>query len=274
VDRLAAAFTRRGESALVVDTATDLDLHERFGAGPRWGLSECLAGEVPLLGAVQSAGRPRFYVLGRGAAGAGGRWEGLSAVLEEARRHFDRVVLALDPGAPRAAALPLGGRVLEAWWAEPGNELPRRAAALAERLGISFTSLDLGWLAQVEHEDAPALPATALAAAPESGAVASAPSRTVAEPEPEREAPSETLVAAPEPEPEREAPSETLVEPGTRPAPAIAPAPAAAAEPVPSGPPPVLDCDPEVRDRLRFLVWMKRVQAERRAAPVGAGAEG
>ena len=78
-----------------------------------------------------------------------GRWEALSALLEEARPHFDRVILALGAGAPGAAALPLGGRVLEAWWAEPGGQLPRRAVALAERLGISFIPLSLNWLTQV-----------------------------------------------------------------------------------------------------------------------------
>jgi hypothetical protein len=36
----------------------------------------------------------------------------------------------------------------------------------------------------------------------------------------------------------------------------------------------VLDCDPVVGDRLGLLVWLMGVQAERRAAPVGAGAEG
>ena len=46
------------------------------------------------------------------------------------------------------------------------------------------------------------------------------------------------------------------------------------AEALPEEPPPVLGCDPEMRDRLRFLVWMRRVQAERRAAaPVEVGTE-
>jgi hypothetical protein len=34
----------------------------------------------------------------------------------------------------------------------------------------------------------------------------------------------------------------------------------------------VLGCDPEVRERLRFLVWMRRVRAERRATALETGA--
>jgi hypothetical protein len=49
------------------------------------------------------------------------------------------------------------------------------------------------------------------------------------------------------------------------PEPADLPArPAPAAEPVAVARPQVLDCDLQVRERLRFLIWMRRVQAESR----------
>jgi hypothetical protein len=238
VGTLAEGLLARGERVLVVDAGPDLRLHERFGGDARWGLGECLAGEVPLLGAVQAAGRPGFYLLGRGAVGASGRWEALSAVLEEVRRHFDRVILAVGTGVPNAAALPLGGRVLEAWWAEPGTRLPRRAEALSERLGIPFANLNLNWLTHVEREGPePASGEPAVISAAEAGPVAGvAP-------------PAVTTDAA------------ATVVPGVAPG-------------VPDQPPPVLGCDPDVRDRLRFLVWTRRVRAERRAAPVEVGTGG
>lgn len=243
VGALAAGFLGRRMRVLAVDAGQDLRLHERFGGDARWGLGECLAGEVPLLGAVQATGSPGFYLLCRGASGVAGRWEALSAILEEARPHFDRVILALGVGAPSAAALPLGGRVLEAWWAEPGEHLPRRAVGLADRLGISFIPLNLNWLTQIEREVAGTtveLPAAAVTPAPD-----------------------EPVSAEDPPAVEAELPDAALPQD----APVVA-------RVLPDVPPPVLECDPEVRARLRFLVWMKRVQAERRSqAPVEVGTE-
>jgi hypothetical protein len=153
------------------------------------------------------------------------------------------VILVLGAGAPGAAALPLGGRVLEAWWAEPGGQLPRRAIALAERLGISFVNLNLNWLTQVEREVAEATVQTLAAVTPA--------------------APDEPQPADDPPAPEAQPPA--VEDPGHVPA---------VVEALPEAPPPVLECDPEVRARLRFLVWMKRVQAERRSqAPVEVGTE-
>jgi hypothetical protein len=243
VGTLAAGFAARGERVLAVDAGQGLRLHERFGGDARWGLGECLDGEVPLLGAVQAAGRPGFYLLACGGSGLAGRWAALSGVLEEARRHFDRVILALGVGAPGAAALPLGGRVLEAWWAEPDRQLPRRASDLGDRLGISFTNLNLDWLMQGEREVVETPAARALVAPP-------APLEAPAAEEAPPDEPAEVLVFA-------------------------APDGAPAAAEFPPEAPLALDCDREVRDRLRFMVWMRRVQAERRsAAPVEVGTEG
>jgi hypothetical protein len=236
VGTLAAGFLGRGERVLAVDAGQDLRLHERFGGDVRWGLGECLDGEVPLLGGVQSAGRPGFYLLGRGASGVGGRWQAVSRMLEEAHQHFDRVILVLGAGAPSAAALPLGGRVLEAWWAEPGDRLPRRAVALAGRLGIPFTNLNMNWLTQVVPEDAEAA---------STGPAADGPAAVV-EPATEEAVPVASV----------DVPADAV--------PARLQAP-------PEESPPVLGCDPNVRDRLRFLIWMRRVQAERRSALVEIG---
>ncbi len=245
VRTLAGGFAGRGERVLAVDAGQDLRLHEHFGGEARWGLSDCLEGEVPLLGAVQGTGSAGVHLLSRGRCGVVGHWQDLSAVLEEAAEHFDRVILAVGVGTPRAAALPLGGRVLEAWWAEPGDRLPRRAVALAERLGIPFIHLNLDRAMQVE---------------PEGVAPASAPLHDPPV------APMEAAAAAAdnEVEPERAA-GPVAGEPRL----AELPVPEPVA--IPEGPPPPLDWDPEVRDRLRFMLWMRRVQAERRSTLVEVG---
>ena len=248
VATLAGGFVERGYRVLLVDAGRRLRLHERFGGDTRWGLGECLAGEVPLLGAVQAAGRAGFFFLAHGAPRHAGPWDELSGLLEETRGHFDRVILALDPKVPRAAALPLGGRVLEAWWAEPGPRLPRSAVALSERLGIPFSCFDLNWLMEATLEAGPAAPVQVPGPPPEwevaaerpvclADAVALAP----ADPGPGEESvePVETVSS-----------SDEVVE-------ALAGS---------GGDAVVLGCDPQVRERLRFMVWMRRVRAERRAA--------
>jgi hypothetical protein len=246
---LAGGFVERGERVLLVDAGRRLRLHERYGGDTRWGLGECLAGEIPLLGAVQAAGRAGFFFLAYGGPDLAGRWDELSRLLEDAHTHFDRVLLALDPKVPRAAALPLGGRVLEAWWAEPGPGLSRAADELSERLGIPFSCFDLNWLMQAMLE-----------------------------------AESATPVRPPSPPPSVD---EEGAEPPRCPAAAENPAPAdpgsgegtfAPVEAV-SGSADVLEalagscgeavvigCDLEVQERLRFMIWMRRVRAERRAA--------
>jgi hypothetical protein len=246
---LAGGFVERGERVLLVDAGRRLRLHERFGGDARWGLGECLAGGVPLLGAVQAAGRAGFFFLAHGAPESAGRWDELSGLLEDARGHFDRVLLALDPKVPRAAALPLGGRVLEAWWAEPGPGLSRSAVALSERLGIPFSCFDLNWLMEAMSEAEPGAPVQVPGPPPLVDNVGSAPPAGLASAEVLASADRESGEAAIE-----------TVEVGPGSAGAIEAFARSDDEAV------VLGCDLEVRERLRFMVWMRRVRAERRAA--------
>jgi len=247
---LAGGFVERGMRVLLVDAGERLRLHERYGGDPRWGLGECLAGEVPLLGVVQGTGRAGFFFLAHGAPGRPGRWDDLSGLLEDARKHFDRVLLALDPKVPRAAALPLGGRVLEAWWAEPGPGLSRSAVALSERLGIPFSCLDLNWLMEAMLEAESVAPVVQVPGPPPPGDDVSAAL-------PACFAGAEALAAA------GPGPGEEAFEPV-----AAVSGPAEAVETLArsDGEAVVLGCDLEVQERLRFMVWMRRVQAERRAA--------
>ena len=255
VATLAGGFLKRGERVLLVDAGERLRLHERYGGDTRWGLGECLAGEVPLLGAVQVAGRAGFFFLAHGAPARAGRWDELSGLLEDARAHFDRVLIALDPRVPRAAALPLGGRVLEAWWAEPGPGLSRRAVSLSERLGIPFSCFDLNWLMEATLEAESTARAQAPGPPPSGHEVGAA--------EPIRLVGAEALaLAAPGPLEEVFEPVEGV----SGSADAIEAAACSGGESM------VLGCDLEVRERLRFLVWMRRVQAERRAAAFETGA--
>ena len=252
VATLAGRFLERGERVLLVDAGRRLRLHEKYGGDTRWGLGECLAGEVPLLGAVQVAGRAGFFFLAHGGPERAGRWDELSGLLEAARVHFDRVLLALDAKAPRAAALPLGGRVLEAWWAEPGPDLPRSAAALSDRVGIPFSCFELNWLMQAMLEV-------------ESETRAQAPGAPLPVEDPEIARSGGLAVAAVTEVPviEDADPDKTAFEPA-----AGASEPAEVVEEVArsGGEAVVLGCDLEVRERLRFMVWMRRVRAERRAA--------
>jgi hypothetical protein len=244
VSILASSFLERDHRVLLMDAGRQLRLHDRYGADTRWGLGECMAGEVPLLGAVQGGGRAGFFLLAHGASARAERWEDLSRLLEEARAHFGRVILALDARAPRAAALPLGGRVLEAWWAEPGPDLPRGAIALSERLGIPFTGLDLNWLMNVTLEAME--PPAAETTEPEAQAGEATAGLDGVNADPGPGAPPE--------------PGGGIMDDGTW----------GAAEPV-AAEPLVLAGDPAVRERLRFLLWMRRVREERRAVAVGMG---
>lgn len=216
---LAAHALARRERVLVVD-AGSLRLHERLGRDARWGLMECLQGEMPVLGLVQYAGRPGFYLLARGHASRPAAWAALGRCLDDARLHFGRVVFLVDRSTPRGFGEAIVGRPLEGWWGAPGTRLPQAAVDLSARLGIAFSGIDLSGLPKVSLESL-ASRVTALAES--------------------LPAPAEPVALAP-PEPVR------------------LPEPVLPAEPV------VLDCDLQVRQRLRFLAWMRRVQSESRRA--------
>jgi hypothetical protein len=203
---------------LIVDGGRRLRLHEWFGGDARWGLVECLTGEMPLLGSVQSVGISGLYLLARGNPTRDERWVLLGRLLEEARPHFGHVLLALEVTAPCSVGDVLAGRRYETWWSVPGVRLPRAALAFGERLSNAIQPMELwpGEETALECLERP-LPAVEV--------------RPLPAPE-----------GFPPPEPSLDA--ETGLEQPHEPA--------------------VLDCDLQVRERLRFLIWMRRVQAESR----------
>uniref|UniRef100_A0A832MKS6 CpsD/CapB family tyrosine-protein kinase n=1 Tax=Eiseniibacteriota bacterium TaxID=2212470 RepID=A0A832MKS6_UNCEI len=212
---LAARSAARGGRTLVVDAARGAGLHRAWGVGSRLGFVDCLEERMPVLGLCQHGGLPGVFVLAYGEARRRPQWTQLDRLLEEARPHFDRVILALGPDTPREVGSILSGRVMEGWWAVSRQGLPRAADRLEYRVGIRFGRLDLQSMPKASLEAlrerfaelAPHLPAPA---------------------------PGEPAVAA-----------------------------EAAALPALHAPA-VLDCDLQVRERLRFLAWMRRVRAESR----------
>lgn len=225
---VAAELLAGGGRVVVMDAGRRLRLHEIFGREPRWGVGECLSGSLPLLGLVQDTGCPGLYLLAHGAAAPADDWPELGRVLDEARPHFARCVLALDAAVPREAAEALAGRHLEGWWA--GSSGPSRSAlAFAERTGIALTGYPLAGGVEAAFER---LPMSAAAGT---------------DPIPAR------IPAAP--------PRLTVTIPAPR---VVAPE----AVPVEVAPPSILDCDVRVRERLRFLVWARSLRADRESRPV------
>ena len=215
---LAAHRLAAGERVLLVDGAARWGLHDVLEREPHWGLLECLAADLPMLGLVQFAGHPGLYLLAHGRHSSAIGWSPLWRKLDEVLPHFGRVVLLLDPQAPAELALGLRGRAVEGWWASPSGRRGRALTEAVSRFGIMFHDLELG--------DAPEMGLESLAA-------------RVAELEPV----AGPTVPAPMPE-------------GVR---VVGPAvPANPLEPI------VLDCDLQVRQRLRFLAWTRRVQAGHR----------
>ena len=217
---LAARRVALGERVLIVDGAARLRLHERLGRDARWGLLECLAADMPVLGLVQYAGHPGLYLLPHGKAERLVGWSPLGRKLDEVMPHFGRLVLALDAHSPAALGDALRGRAMEGWWAGSDMRAVRAADAAMSRFGIVFHGLDLSAFSEPTLE------------------VLAARVRMLRPPGPPPEvapiaAPSVTRPRDPAPPP---------------------------LEPI------VLDCDLQVRQRLRFLAWMRRVQAEHRQA--------
>lgn len=225
VFELAARFLAAGHRVLLMDGTPKLRLHERFDRECRWGMVECLRGELPVLGLVQDTGRLGLYLMAHGTPEGTPSWEGLPGILDQARPHVGRAILALDPGAPGTVGRALAGLHLEGWWPQGGNQA-RRAAGTGGRLGIPFSDLNLDELLIPRLEALDARVWNLVAPVPEPGAEAAA--------------------AADSPRPE---PAESTVVP----------------EPV------SLESDPRVRERLRFLLWMRRVEAEE-GASVATGA--
>jgi len=215
---LAARRIALGERVLLVDGSAKLGLHERLGRDARWGLLECLAAEMPVLGLVQYAGHPGLYLLAHGNAERAVGWSQLGRKLDEVVPHFGRIVLALDPQAPAELGDALRGVAMEGWWGVLAGHVGKNAEHATARLGIVFHSLDLSGIPEPSLE---ALGARVLVLRP----------------------------AGPVPEP---AP---ITAHALRPGPEL---PKPALEPI------VLDCDLLVVERMRFLVWMHRLQAEHR----------
>lgn len=153
---LAVPLIARGDRVLLIEAGQRLRLHESFACAPRWGVGECLSGELPLLGTVQRAGVRDLYLLAAGSYPGRGSCDALGRLLDEARRHFSAVVVALDARVPAEfRALTLGRRA-EAWWPQPSGRLSRAALAFGERIGIPVTPLGLPprtehWLEALER---------------------------------------------------------------------------------------------------------------------------
>lgn len=257
----AAQLLARGDTVLVVDAGSRLGVHAAFGGEPHWGLAECLQGRLPLLGVVQSTGRPGLFVLARGHAEVDAPWRAFGRLLDDATARFARVIVALDADVPAEAAPAFGPRELEGWWAGDGSR-PRGAQVFAERVGIPLLGLAV-------NAPLPVLLAGLSRAARTAPSAVRAPApadRGVAPPAPPA---AEVLVSAP-----RELPLAT-------PAPACEPSLRARVAAPPAGTPSglceegeaiaplVLPCDARVAERLRFLAWARRLLAER---PVAAHA--
>lgn len=217
---LAARRVAVGEKVLIVDGSTRLRLHERLERDARWGLLECLAADMPMLGLVQYAGYPGLYLLPYGNAERLVGWSSLGRKLDEVMPHFGRVVLALDPQSPSALGDALRGRAMEGWWADADGRAQKGADAATARFGIVFHRLCLA-----------AMPEPSLQALGE----------RVSELRPSGPAPELAPITA------RALPRMPVVV-------------RAPLEPI------VLDCDLQVRQRLRFLAWIRRVQAADRRA--------
>lgn len=269
---LSARFLSSGHRVLMVDGGPHLQLHDRFDREMRWGVIECLTGEMPVLGLVQDVGRLGLYLLAHGLPAPRTHWAQLGRLLDEAHPHFGRTVLAIESNTPAAVGEALAGWHLEGWWASPEGRERRKGDRLSDRLGIHLSDLSLEAMpdAKLEALDVRlwGLVAEGPATAATPGIVAPMP-LTVPEP----------IATAAHSEPitsRLAAIAATLVPPA--PAPALVPATHATARRLEPAASPLtvasaLDSDARVSERLRFLLWMRRVQTEApRAEPAPASA--
>jgi hypothetical protein len=221
---LAARMLAEGHRVLIVDGGPRLHLHDRFEREMRWGVIECLTGEMPVLGLVQDVGRLGLYLLAHGLPAPRPHWPQLGRLLDEARPHFGRAVVAIEPDAPASVGQALAGRHLEAWWGSRGKDwrnAGRLADHLADRLGIHFSDLWLDAVPNARLETLDVRLWSLIADRPIVGSDEDAPAEAAAEAAPHIPTVTSTL-----------------------------------------------DCDVRVSERLRFLLWMKRIQSE----PPGADA--
>jgi hypothetical protein len=221
---LAAHRVALGERVLLVDGSAQLRLHERLERDARWGLLECLAADMPMLGLVQYAGHPGLYLLPHGNAERSVSWSSLGRKLDEVVPHFGRIVLALDPRSPEGVGDAVRGRAMEGWWAGADKRAEAAADLATAHFGIVFQGLDLADF-----------------------------------PEASLEVLAERVLALRPPGPAPEAAPITA-----RALPRRPPVPASVLEPI------VLDCDLQVRQRLRSLAWMRRVRSQNRRTEVQA----
>jgi hypothetical protein len=138
---VAADLIERGGRVLLMDAGRRCLLHARFSREARWGLGECLDGSLPVLGVVQDTGHTGLHLLARGGEPSLS-WHALGRLADEAHAHFEHVLVAVDSDVPREAGTAIAGRLVEGWWA--GERLPERAAGtLSERLGVVFSAMPL-----------------------------------------------------------------------------------------------------------------------------------
>ncbi|MFI5371515.1 MAG: hypothetical protein ACHQ52_08155 [Candidatus Eisenbacteria bacterium] len=247
---VAADLIGRGGRVLMVDAGRRCMLHARLQREARWGVGECLDGTLPVLGVVQNTGFAGLHLLARGGEPAL-LWESLGRLADEAHALFEHVLVALDVDVPREAGMALAGRLVEGWWA--GEQVPERAAlALSERLGIVFSGMPLGPEAEVMLE------------------AASAPARlAAATAEPVSAAPALTAEGAGILAWEMVMPIETASGPDwaalvRRHRDGLDPG---AAEQTPDDETTVLAYDGDVRSRLEFLMWVRRVTGDAPRTP-------
>ena len=217
---MAARLLAEGHRVLIVDGGPRLQLHDRFDREMRWGVIECLTGEMPVLGLVQDVGRLGLYLLAHGLPAPHPHWLQLGRLLDEARPHFGRAVVALEPDAPPSVGEALVGRHLEGWWGTRGKDwrnVGKLADRLSDRLGIHFSPLVLDAVPHARLETLDVRLWSLIADRP---------------------------LGDDEPEPEV--------------VPEVAPAMATVTG--------TLDCDLRVSERLRFLLWMRRIQNEGQGA--------
>ena len=223
---LAARDLDRSRRVLIVDGARDLLLDRGFGVEARWGAGECATNALPLLGAVQSLGVPGLFFLARGDVRVRLSGALLGRLLEYARRHFDGVILVVNRAALAASDLDFAGRDAAGWWVDAGKRWFGRTAAAPIARGIPFTRLEL---TAADENPLEALRARVHAAPPAPPIAAVAPAPVVAA---ERAA-FARLARTP------------LADEGD------------------ARTPLAVESDAQTRERLRFLIWMRRVQSER-----------